>query len=41
MPMLLSTNPIGSIADHAAMHVSAVAHSYETDVRLPPATKAR
>ena len=41
MPMLLSTNPIGSIADHAAMHVSAVAHSYETEVRLPPPTKAR
>lgn len=41
MPMLLSANPIGSIADHAAMHVSAVAHSYETDVRLPPATTVR
>jgi hypothetical protein len=41
MPMLLSTNPIGSIADHAAMHVSAVAHSYQTEVRLPPPTKAR
>jgi hypothetical protein len=40
MPMLLSTNPIGSIADHAAMHVAAVAHTYETTVRLPPATKA-
>jgi hypothetical protein len=40
MPMLLSTNPIGSIADHAAMHVSAVADSYETEVRLPPPTKA-
>lgn len=40
VPMLLSTNPIGSIADHAAMHISAVAHTYETDVRLPPATKA-
>jgi hypothetical protein len=39
MPMLLSTNPIGSIADHAAMHISAVAHSYETEVRLPPPTK--
>ena len=36
IPMLLSTNPIGSIADHIAMHVSAVAHIYETDVRLPP-----
>lgn len=41
MPMLLSANPIGSIADHAAMHISAVAHSYETEVRLPPPTKAR
>ena len=41
MPMLLSTNPIGSIADHMAMHISAVEHTYETDVRLPPPTKAR
>ena len=40
MPMLLSTNPIGSIADHAAMHVAAVAHTYETTVRLPPPAKA-
>jgi hypothetical protein len=40
LPMLLTTNPIGSIADHAAMHISAVAHSYETEVRLPPATTA-
>jgi hypothetical protein len=40
VPMLLSANPIGSIADHMAMHVSAVAHSYETEVRLPPATDA-
>ena len=35
MPMLLSTNPIGSIADHMAMHVSAVAHTY--DRRAAPA----
>ena len=41
LPMLLTTNPVGSIADHAAMHISAVAHSYETDVRLPPVTKAK
>jgi hypothetical protein len=41
IPMLLSTNPIGSIADHVAMHVSAVAHAYETEVRLPPPAKAR
>ena len=40
MPMLLSTNPIGSVIDHAAMHVTAVAHSYETEVRLPPPTAA-
>jgi hypothetical protein len=39
MPMLLTTNPIGSIADHAAMHVSAVAHTYETQDRLPPPAK--
>ena len=39
LPMLLSTNPLGSIIDHSAMHISAVAHSYETEVRLPPATK--
>jgi hypothetical protein len=41
MPMLLSANPIGSIADHSAMHISAVAHSYETEVRLPPPTSVR
>jgi hypothetical protein len=40
MPMLLSANPIGSIADHMAMHVSAVAHTYGTEVRLPPPTRA-
>jgi hypothetical protein len=40
MPMLLTTNPIGSVVDHAAMHISAVAHDYETDVRLPPPAEA-
>jgi hypothetical protein len=40
MPMLLSANPLGSIADHAAMHISAVAHEHETEVRLPPPTSA-
>ena len=40
MPMLLTANPIGSVADHAAMHMSAVAHSYETEVRLPPPAQA-
>lgn len=41
IPMLLTVNPIGSVADHAAMHIAAVAHTYETDVRLPPAAKAK
>ena len=41
MPMLLSANPIGSVADHMAMHISAVQHEYNTEVRLPPPTKAR
>ena len=41
LPMLLTANPIGSVADHAAMHVAAASHSYETEVRLPPATQAR
>lgn len=40
VPMLLSTNPMGSIIDHMAMHISAVAHTYNTTVRLPPATRA-
>jgi hypothetical protein len=40
MPMLLTTNPIGSIADHSAMHVAAVIHEYEGDTRLPPPTDA-
>ena len=41
MPMLLTANPIGSIADHMAMHISAVTHEYNTEVRLPPPTRAR
>ena len=40
MPMLLTANPIGSVADHAAMHVAAVIHEYEDDTRLPPQTDA-
>lgn len=30
----------GSLNDHAGMHVAAVLHEYETDVRLPPPTDA-
>lgn len=40
VPMLLTANPIGSVASHSAMHVSAAAHIYEADVRLPPRTEA-
>jgi hypothetical protein len=40
VPMLLTANPIGSVADHSAMHVAAVVHEYEGDTRLPPQTDA-
>jgi hypothetical protein len=40
IPMLLTTNPIGSVVDHSAMHVAAVIHEYEGDTRLPPQTDA-
>jgi hypothetical protein len=40
VPMLLSANPLGSVADHMAMHISAVQHEYNTEVRLPPPAKA-
>jgi hypothetical protein len=41
VPMLATANPIGSVVAHAAMHTTAVAHNYETDVFLPPETEAR
>jgi hypothetical protein len=39
MPMLLTSNPIGSVLDHSAMHVAAVVHEYEGETRLPPETE--
>jgi len=36
--MLATANPVGSIAAHISMHVTAVTHSYETNVFLPPQT---
>ena len=36
VPTLLTLNPIGSPIAHAAMHVSAVLSSYETETFLPP-----
>jgi hypothetical protein len=38
VPMLATANPLGSIAAHVSMHVTAVTHSYETTVFLPPKT---
>lgn len=35
-PTLLTLNPIGAPIAHAGMHVTAVLHSYETDLFLPP-----
>ena len=40
MPAIVSVSPAGSIVAHAAMHGTAVTHSYETDVFLPPQTDA-
>lgn len=36
VPTLLTLNPIGAPIAHAGLHVSAVLHSYETDLFLPP-----
>jgi hypothetical protein len=36
LPMLLTTNPIGSVLAHASMHITATAHAYETPTFLPP-----
>jgi hypothetical protein len=38
IPMLATANPIGSIGAHISMHVTAVTHSYETTIFLPPQT---
>jgi len=35
-PTLLTLNPVGAPLAHAALHVTAVAHSYDTDTFLPP-----
>jgi hypothetical protein len=36
MPTLLTLNPLGAPIAHASMHVTAVLHSYHTDLFLPP-----
>jgi hypothetical protein len=40
IPTLAAANPAGSVLTHGSMHVAAVAHEYEGDVRLPPTTSA-
>jgi hypothetical protein len=35
-PTLLTLSPVGAPLAHAALHVTAVAHSYDTDTFLPP-----
>ena len=41
LPMFATANPIGALIAHATMHATAVAHSYETDVFLPPKTTVK
>jgi hypothetical protein len=36
MPTLITLNPVGAPIAHAGMHVTAVLHSYNTDLFLPP-----
>ena len=36
MPTLVTLNPIGAPIAHAGLHVTAVLHSYHTDLFLPP-----
>jgi hypothetical protein len=36
VPTLATLNPIGAPIAHVGLHVSAVVHSYETDLFLPP-----
>jgi hypothetical protein len=40
LPTALTTNPLGSIGAHVALHLTAVTHSYETETFLPPQTDA-
>jgi D-alanyl-D-alanine carboxypeptidase len=41
LPTLLTLSPIGSPLAHVGLHVSAVVHTYRTDVFLPPHGAAR
>lgn len=36
VPTLVTLNPVGAPIAHVGLHVTAVLHSYETDLFLPP-----
>jgi hypothetical protein len=36
IPVIVSSNPVGSLIAHTSMHLAAVTHSYESRDRLPP-----
>jgi hypothetical protein len=40
VPVIATANPLGSIVAHAAMHIAAVTHAYESRDRLPPQVSA-
>ncbi|MGE5689114.1 MAG: hypothetical protein ACM33B_01005 [Pseudomonadota bacterium] len=40
IPTFATANPVGSVIAHVSQHVTAVTHSYESRIFLPPATKA-
>jgi hypothetical protein len=40
VPTFATVNPAGSVVAHVSQHVAAVTHSYESEIFLPPATKA-
>jgi hypothetical protein len=40
VPVIATANPLGSVLAHAAMHIAAVTHAYESKDRLPPQVSA-
>jgi hypothetical protein len=40
IPAFATANPIGSVVAHVSQHVAAVSHSYESEIFVPPVTKA-
>lgn len=40
IPTFATVNPAGSVVAHVSQHVAAVAHAYESEIFVPPVTKA-